>query len=575
VLFSQGKAFLWEEKESMHMKKSFLAVAALVGCLFAVNVCVFAADKVVGDTRDACDGSNTVKFEGKDGAVSVKRSQTQTVQLPSSTREIYWYCSGSRERSANDTPFNAVQITRASNGAIHWVFLVRTETAATGTGSGSGNGSGQGSSNDGVVRVGDTKDACDRSQVVEVKSTSPDLRVHAGEMKIGDLPTLTREVFWTCGNSNERAANDNPFNRVQIERAGNGAIQWVFYRTRTVSGPDTGVFLHNIRGDLMLAARIGNTSVTPQQPPAGFLRQSFDKTWNDMRPDFTDRVRSLIPTGSVSGLPGKLRIDSITLSDSSNAELRVAQSDDLLTLKYVIHQNRVKATDVVTDPAPDASIVMTFDIELVMPFARSQMLPGLQVTNGSAMVRHVEIEGDNVAGGIVVGLLKSKVRAEETKLGNISQDVTKEVNDAINKMLAQVTQNLSPGAKPVTLDTDRSGDVRACVKVGTTAGCNFPASSAALPQPRVLDTSNDDCHLEKIWLWDSELGRFVSVAKGSSGTLVQVDNKRFEWYCGDNSGPDPSPNHQESASGPENTYQVRVSRDGEGRAIHWQFLSWH
>jgi hypothetical protein len=562
----------------MDMKKIFLAAAALVCCLLTVDLRAFAADKVVGDTRDACDGNDTVKFEGKNGAVNVKRSQSQTAELPSMTRELNWYCAGSRERSANDTPFNVVQITRAANGAIHWVFLVRTETAASGPGGGSGAGSGSGtsaSSSGDIVRVGDTKDACDRSQTVTVQGPHPALSVKAGEIKTGDLPSLTRQIFWDCGDSHERAANDNPFNRVQIERAGNGAIQWVFYRTLSVASAGTGDFIHNIRGDLVLAAMVGHNPVTPPQPAQGFLKQAFDQAWTNMRPAFTNQVRSLIPSGSVAGLPGQLRIDSVNLSDSSQTELRVAQTAGTLTLKYVVHENRVRVTDVIKDPAPDASLTMTFDIELVMPFARSQMLPGLQVTNATAVVRHVEIEGANAAGSVAVGLLKSKIRAEETQLGNISQDVTKQVNSVINGVVAQATKNLPPGPQPVTLDMDRSGDVRACVQVGTRENCNFPAPSAAPPQPRVLDTSNDQCHLEKIWLWDSELGKFVSIAKGSSGTVVQVDDKRFEWYCGDNAGPDPSPSNQESASGPDHTFQVRVSRDQDGRAIHWQFLFWH
>jgi len=564
------------------MKKRFFTGTLLLfaACFFAGRAsAVPFADKVVGDTRDACDGNDTVKFESKDGPVNVHRNESKTAELPSSTREIYWYCAGSRERSANDTPFNVVQITRAGNGAIHWVFLVRTGSTGGPTGSGgsnSGSGSTGGSSGSaGIVRVGDTKDACDRSQIVKVRDTVPKaLEVKAGDIQTGDLPSLTREIFWNCGDSHERAANDNPFNRVQIERAGNGAIQWIFYRTMSVSGVAAGTFVHDVRGNLVLAAKVGNNAVNLPQPAAGFLKNTFDQAWNAQRPGFTDRIRALIPQGSVAGMPGKLRIDSIDLSDSSKTELRVAQTADTLTIKFVVHENKVRVTDVVTDPAPDAKLVMTFDLELVMPFARSQTLPGLQVSKASALVQHVEIEGGNTFGGIVVGLLKSRVRAEETNLGNISQDVTKEVSGVINSALASLTKGLPPGPIPVNLEADQVGDVRVCAKVGTTQGCNFPSASAALAPPRVLDTSNDQCHLDKIWLWDSELGHFVSVDKGASGTVIQVDNKRFEWYCGDNSGPDPSPSNHESASGPTGTYQVRVARDQEGRAIHWQFLFW-
>src|SRR5215831_3939383 len=162
------------------MKKRFFTGTLLLfaACFFAGRAsAVPFADKVVGDTRDACDGNDTVKFESKDGPVSVRRNESKTAELPSSTREIHWYCAGSRERSANDTPFNVVQITRAGNGAIHWVFLVRTASTGSSTGSGapgSSTGSSSGSSSSGsIVRVGDTKDACDRSHIVRVHNTLP------------------------------------------------------------------------------------------------------------------------------------------------------------------------------------------------------------------------------------------------------------------------------------------------------------------------------------------------------------------------------------------------------------------
>src|SRR5215813_3926020 len=88
------------------------------------------ADSVVGDTRDACR-SGMVMLAGKNGEQAIPPNANNVpVELPAMTREIYWYCGGSRERSANGTPFNKVLVTR-KNGGIHWIFVVETGAAAS------------------------------------------------------------------------------------------------------------------------------------------------------------------------------------------------------------------------------------------------------------------------------------------------------------------------------------------------------------------------------------------------------------------------------------------------------------
>lgn len=544
-------------------------------------------DETVGSTKDGCDGEHPVKFEGKDGTVTIHRNNSGTVvELPSSTRELNWYCGGSRERSANDKPFNAVKISRASNGAIQWVFLVKSAPPApAGPGSGGSGSQGGGTIAGGQVRVGETKDACDRSHTVSFHASQGTVNVKAGEMKVADLNSMTREIRWTCGDSSERSATDNPFNRVQIERAGNGAIQWIFYRTTAASinpvtaggatkAPTAG-FLHNVRGDVLLAARAGGSDISVPPLASGALKSALDSIWNARRADTTNSVTQTIPTGAIAGVPGKLRVDSIELSSSSQGELRVAESSDKVTLKYVVHENQVKVTDVLKDPGPDSKLKIVFDIELVVVALREQSLSNLRAEQAGAFVRHVDIEGGNFIGSVVIGLLKSKIRATETRLGNIHLDVIAAVNQELEKARQGIQKKVPSVPISIGLDIDQAGDLRVCGKAAGATSCNFPAASASLPSPHVLDTSNDKCSQGKIWLWDSELSAFVSVSRGQSGKVVEVDNQRFEWYCGDDNAPDPSSSNRESASGPKGTYAVRVARDADGPAIHWQFLSWH
>jgi len=44
------------------------------------------------------------------------------IQMPSTRNEVFWYCDGTRERSANDQAFNFVACERAGNGAIVFTF---------------------------------------------------------------------------------------------------------------------------------------------------------------------------------------------------------------------------------------------------------------------------------------------------------------------------------------------------------------------------------------------------------------------------------------------------------------------
>jgi hypothetical protein len=143
-------------------------------------------------------------------------------------------------------------------------------------------------------------------------------------------------------------------------------------------------------------------------------------------------------------------------------------------------------------------------------------------------------------------------------------------------MIDQVRKSVPVDPKLVSLSLQqtRLGNVDVCAFVGA-ATCQFRGDVGTIPAPQVLGETNDLCSEGKIWLWDYELGTYVGIVKGQNGVLVEVDNKRFAWSCGDDTSPDPSPSHQESASGPTGTYAVRVSRESNGRGIHWEFLSWH
>jgi hypothetical protein len=87
-----------------------------------------------------------------------------------------------------------------------------------------------------LAEVGITYDACDKGNDVtcfgseSARGEFGKVVVKAGDLKLVALPAAARELRWYCGGTRERVANDRDFDWVQIERAGNGAITWKFFK---------------------------------------------------------------------------------------------------------------------------------------------------------------------------------------------------------------------------------------------------------------------------------------------------------------------------------------------------------
>jgi hypothetical protein len=81
------------------------------------------------------------------------------------------------------------------------------------------------------TKVGDTKDACDRSDVVTFRAKGGEkVKVKAPGDETRDLSAPTREIEWFCGDSQEFSSNDEPYDRVKLKRVDNGAMTWTFFR---------------------------------------------------------------------------------------------------------------------------------------------------------------------------------------------------------------------------------------------------------------------------------------------------------------------------------------------------------
>lgn len=514
--------------------RSLLVLAAL----FAVanSLPIYASETKVGDTKDGCSADNAVTFQISSGTAKVKaNSSPAPFDLPGLTREITWYCGGSRERSANDTPFNRVKISRANNGAIQWVFYKATSDSGS---------DGQ------QAQMGDSNDACDASQTVTFKAKDGPVKLAAGQSVFKELPAMTRELKWKCGSSDERVANPNAFDSIQAERAGNGALKWYFYRGLSVQDDSTGNYADMVPGDVILQAPILKKTVTLP----GFLKQQLDSFWDSNLKDVQAEILKSLQSDK------RYNISSLTLSPSAQAELRVGENSDNVLVKYVVHHNTAAVSK------SGVNFRAVFDIELVLFLSRSQKLP-VQADRATAFVHHFELHGASPGDDFLAAFAKSRIHAVETNTNGFTRDVKDRVNAALKQASAQIP---APTGTPMVMDA-QTATVTGCVKVQPGDVCQFTVGRPPVIVRKTLDTSHDQCGSGKIWIWDYQRGRFLPVNKGESA-LIEVDNQRFEWFCGGDTQPDS--NNDEWATGPEGTYFVQVKRAASGSQIDWTFLSW-
>lgn len=557
------------EKTKEAVQRCLLRLLTLAFALFVLSAGALAQETRVGDTNDACDASNIVRLQSKDGQVSVKAGMTKRVKLPSLTTEVNWLCGGDQERSANDQQFDIVRITRANNGAISWVFFKSSPPSGT-----------PGGPN--LVRVGDTRDACDASRHVTFNAADGEAKITAGDSKLVQLASARNSLSWSCVTPagdcpndvcDEHVSNDISFDTVQVERAGNGAIRWVFYRKKN-SAPEGGApmpaFVRNATGNLRVAVSAGALKkefpVTP-----GLLKKTLDGEWTKRRSDITKLVQAQLNDQgqeAASKLSAKFHIESLSVATINTTELRTAADKETLSLKYIAHGNTARTRFSISGII-DPEVVITFDIELELSMKLDSLTKPPQTSSAGMRLAHTEIEGANDTGNIAQELFKSKLRDAKTRANNVTSDLSEEVNKALADNFPTAPKNFPVSVVKTDITITPAGTVRICLHTAGAAPCQFAGSQETAHVPRVLDTDVDRCGRSQIWLRDSAKQRFVSIGKGKNA-IVEVESREFPWFCGGDLGPETN----ESATGPVGTYLLRVSRAATGDRIDWGFLSW-
>jgi len=522
-------------------------------------------DVVVGDSKDGCARDNPVTLQGRSGTVTVLADQSLRVELPADVNELRWYCGGSRERVANDTAFNVLHITRASNGAISWTFYQGKPTQPGGT------------TPPQLARVGDSRDGCDGMNDVTVTGKGgAQHHIAANTTALFELDGYVTSFRWLCGGSSERVAvaNDIEFNWVQVERAGNGAIQWVFYRSgpgpsQIVNNPTNGDYIHNATGVMKVGVLLpeGTREVSLARPLS--LKTMLDMTWVAAR-------KELIPmiSAQIASDPDVSKFYSLQLSETDPTELRIRRGTSGIDLKYVVHGNTTKVTVRAPAPAPDVTVNVTFDLEFAVGLGGSGNLESpLKVTRIAGAVRRADVDGDGPYSNFATSVVPALVRRGQQKVSSIYQDFSSQANNWLANAFAVSGIGTAIPANFVNIQTTVSpnGTIAVCFKSTSQGRCTF-APTAGGPPPRVaLDSTGGGCGENMIWVWDAEKGRYISIGKGQANIVVEVESRRFSWYCGGDHVPNYS--HDEWETGPRGTQAVAIARDS-GRGIRWQFLDW-
>ena len=202
-------------------------------------------------------------------------------------REIEWFCGDSQEFSSNDEPYDRVRLKRVANGAMTWTFFrLPPDPKATGK---------PGTSS----KTGDTQDGCDKGNLVTFDGLNGKVSVKASEALTADLPKATTELLFKCGSTNERAANDVPFDQVRVARSMSGAISWTFFLK--TAAPDPASVCQSVRA----TGRLFFTDESGVRQPFARVRvklmdEDFGPTDHEMSRGFTDAQGRFDLTGKGS-----------------------------------------------------------------------------------------------------------------------------------------------------------------------------------------------------------------------------------------------------------------------------------
>lgn len=561
-------------KKNILSEKAFRLAASLL--LLAVFSLIAAAqgETKVDQTFDDCDQANALKVQGK----TIKKGESLRVELPALTNEVIWFCDGDPNRSASDKFFNVVKITRrTSTDEFKVEFFKKTSSAETQNG---------GESDADLVTVGTTKDDCNNPQQVRLNGKNGVVKIKPGESKLVELSIPQNEIKWFCetpsggcpsGKCDESSGNPVPFNFVRLERAGNGALNWIFYLSKknpADNGSESPDFVRNATGTVIIKVSAGQFG-SPEVPqfPEGILKTKFDDFYRAEQSENRALIEDELQKKgeeAAQKFGATFRRDSLTLAAAGNAtELRTAVAGKTLLVKYLAHGNKAKITFIMPDPLPDPQFEITFDVatEITIPL---NSLSNPKATKAVAILGHAEIEGSNAAGNIVQEVFKSKLQNVKSNANNFTRDILEKVNGFLATDFPKPPAGVPINLLQTNLSLTKAGTVRLCLKTPGADDCKFTGAKETVHQNRVLDASIDRCEAGKIWLRDAEKERFVSIGKGQKNVLVEIDSRAFSWFCGGSAGPEAL----EKAAGPLGTYLLSVTRDVSGDSIEWKFLAW-
>ena len=184
------------------------AAAAFSAVLYLANLAspvTAVACTEVERTSDKCRSAAHIWLDHPVQSSVQKGGGRVEFKLIPSVRQIYWYCGSSRERTGWGEAANRLDVEFVHDGTIRW-WIYKCEDC---------------------TYVDRTTDWCRSQAFIQVLGQT----IYKGTYnRVIALPGLSTQVFWFCGNNNERTGWGGLANQLTIKYFSDGKIEWSISR---------------------------------------------------------------------------------------------------------------------------------------------------------------------------------------------------------------------------------------------------------------------------------------------------------------------------------------------------------
>lgn len=201
------------------------------------------------------------------------------------------------------------------------------------------------------------------------------------------------------------------------------------------------------------------------------VKTALDLGWRRAREEWNGRLIQFI---NQTNDYGTIKVAS-DLATTENAELKVMQIDNGVSLKYVLPDNKIWLTLKTAGSDWQLSYVISFDIEVLLAIQSSPHAQRLQVTDAAIRLQNTQVDGNDLTSVLMKPLFEvpfQTVQEYLEQMGSVLLPAIKELGDQfIATTLAPIPANaiyLDIGVDPTR------GAIALCFKTHVKNSCVFP-----------------------------------------------------------------------------------------------------